>query len=130
MTICYIGEASARSGLSLDTIRYYDSLGLTRNSARDGSGRRQFDDEAVAWLMFLRQMRATGMPLEQLRMYIDARDQGADGVPNVLEVLRRHQESMLAASDEIKQCLQVVAAKIAKYEQLSRTGQSPGAPEV
>jgi hypothetical protein len=40
--------------------------------------------------MFLRQMRATGMPLEQLRSYIDAREQRAAGVPEVLEVLLPH----------------------------------------
>ena len=130
MTICYIGEASTRSGLSPDTIRYYDSLGLIRSGMRDRGGRRQFDDEGVAWLMFLRQMRATGMSLEQLRMYIEAREQGAAGVSEVLEVLRQHQQSMLAARDEINHCLQVVAAKISKYERLARTGQSPGAPEV
>jgi len=129
-TICYIGEASARAGLSIDTIRYYDSLGLITGGTRDRGGRRQFDDEGVAWLRFLRQMRATGMPLEQLRSYIDARQRGAAGVPDVLDVLRRHQESMLAAREEVDQCMQLVAAKISKYQQLAEAGQAPGAPEV
>lgn len=130
VVVCYIGEASARSGLSIDTIRYYESLGLLRQGTRDRGGRRQFDDEAVAWLVFLRRMRATGMSLQQLQSYIEARGRGADGVAGVLEILRQHQQSMLIARSEIDQCVQLVGEKIAKYQRLAEDGQAPGTPQV
>jgi DNA-binding transcriptional MerR regulator len=126
----YIGEAATRSGLSIDTIRYYDSLGLLVATDRDRSGRRQFDDDAVRWLIFLRQMRATGMSLDCLREYINHRERGAEGVAGVLEVLRAHQATMSAARGELDACLAVIAAKIDKYEELLRVGRSPGAPQV
>lgn len=132
MTSSYvgIGQASARSGLSVDTIRYYDSLGLIVYASRDGSGRRRFDNEALQWLVFLRQMRTTGMPLDQLRDYIDHRQQGAAGVAGVLEVLRAHQAAMRSAREQLDGCLEMVAAKIDKYEQLARSESAPGAPQV
>ncbi|CAO5186101.1 MerR family transcriptional regulator [Frankia sp. AiPs1] len=126
----YIGAAAAQSGLSVDTIRYYDTLGLLYFADRDPAGRRRFSDDAVRWLVFLRQMRATGMPLRQLREYIEQREQGRDGVGGVLHVLREHQRAMLAARAELDDCLAMVEGKITKYEQLARTGQPPGAPQV
>jgi DNA-binding transcriptional MerR regulator len=126
----YIGEAASRSGLSIDTIRYYDGLGLLFSDRRDSAGRRVFDDEALRWLVFLRQMRATGMPLQQLREYIAHRDRGAAHGAGVLAVLRDHRDSMLAARAELDQCVAMVDAKIDKYEHLAQTGDRPGAPEV
>ena len=125
-----IGEAATRSGLSIDTIRYYDSLGLLVDADRDRAGRRRFDDNAVRWLVFLRQMRATGMSLDRLREYINHRERGAEGVAGVLGALRAHQATMSAARDELDACLALIAAKIDKYEELLRTGRSPGAPHV
>ena len=82
-------RSATRSGLSIDTIRYYDSLGLLVDANRDGSGRRQFDDNAVRWLVFLRQMRATGMSLDSLREYINHRERGAEGSPVSLRCFER-----------------------------------------
>lgn len=126
----YIGEAASRSGLSIDTIRYYDTLGLLFFEERDRAGRRLFSDEAVRWLVFLRQMRATGMPLAQLREYIAQRELGSEGVVGVLGVLREHQKAILAARADLDECLAMVETKIAKYEHLACAGQGPGAPEV
>ncbi|WP_067885270.1 MerR family transcriptional regulator [Nocardia vaccinii] len=126
----YIGEAATRSGLNVGTIRYYDSLGLLCHADRDSAGRRLFNDDAVRWLVFLRQMRATGMPLDRLRGYITHRESGADGVAGVLRVLGEHRNAMLTARAELDECLATVEAKIVKYTGLARTGQGPGAPQV
>jgi DNA-binding transcriptional MerR regulator len=126
----YIGEAASRSGLGVDTIRYYDTLGLLFFGERDRAGRRVFTDEAVRWLVFLRQMRATGMPLARLREYIAQRELGRDGLAGVLTVLRDHRQAVVAARSELDDCLAVVEAKIAKYERLARVGEGPGTPEV
>ena len=126
----YIGEAASRSGLSIDTIRYYDTLGLLFFEERDRAGRRLFSDEAVRWLVFLRQMRATGMPLAQLREYIAQRQLGSEGVAGVLAVLREHRQAMLTARTELDECVTMVEAKIKKYEQLAQAGQGPGSPEI
>ncbi len=66
-----IGEVAARSGVSLDTLRYYERVGLLDGIARTPGGRRVFDDDDIAWLHILRCLRDTGMPIAQMRRYAD-----------------------------------------------------------
>jgi DNA-binding transcriptional MerR regulator len=125
-----IGEAARRSGLSIDTIRYYESLGLIEGGARDAAGRRVFGDEEVLWLVFLCRMRETGMPVSRLREYVMHRRLGVVGIGGVLSVLRDHRQAMERQVAALSECIHLVDDKLAKYERLARTGRPPGAPEV
>jgi DNA-binding transcriptional MerR regulator len=62
-----VAGASARSGLSIDTLRYYARVGLIDAPARDSAGRRSYQEQDMAWLAFLPRMRTTGMPIKALR---------------------------------------------------------------
>ena len=61
-----IAEASARSGLSQDTLRYYDRLGLLHTLKRNG-GRRMFSELDMHRLHVISRLRDTGMPLAEIR---------------------------------------------------------------
>lgn len=64
-----IGELSARAGLSVDTIRYYERIGLLPRAGRDGGGRRDYDETILAWIAFLARLRVTGMPIREMVRY-------------------------------------------------------------
>ena len=125
-----ISEAAAASGLSVDTLRYYEELGLLDPPRRDSAGRRWFSDDDVSWLVFLRRMRETGMPLARLSDYLAHRRAGVAGLPGVLTVLAEHRESMLAQRAVLDECLKIVDVKLAKYRALTRDGLPAGPPEV
>jgi DNA-binding transcriptional MerR regulator len=127
---CQISEAAASSGLSVDTVRYYEELGLLDPPRRDSGGRRWFRDEDVSWLVFLRRMRETGMPLAKLSEYVAHRQAGVDGLPGVLAVLAEHQEAMLAQRVAIDECLRIVDTKLAKYQALLCEQREAGPPQV
>ncbi|HEY2506139.1 MAG TPA: MerR family transcriptional regulator [Streptosporangiaceae bacterium] len=63
------GQAAERSGFSLDTLRYYERIGLLDDIERDPSGHRRFRDDDLEWLGVLRCLRDTGMPIAQMRRY-------------------------------------------------------------
>lgn len=63
-----IGEISRRTGLSIDTIRYYERLGLLANVERTAGGHRQYGTPHVRRLRFVRHGRRLGLPLDQLRI--------------------------------------------------------------
>lgn len=62
-------EASARSGFSIDTLRYYEREGILPAIDRTAGGRRLYTDGDLGLLEFLRCLRETGMPVERLRRY-------------------------------------------------------------
>ena len=61
-----IGEAAQITGLSVDTLRYYERAGLIDPVRRERNGRR-YEETDLLWLAFLRRLRATGMPIAQVR---------------------------------------------------------------
>lgn len=61
-----IGEAAARSGLSPKMIRYYEQEGLFRPHARTAAGYRQYDDQDLHALHFIRSARDLGFSLKQI----------------------------------------------------------------
>ena len=65
---CYSpAEAAQKTGFSLDTLRYYERIGLLPPVGRTAGGRRRYGDTDLLWLMTLRCLRDTGMPLREMR---------------------------------------------------------------
>ena len=66
-----IGEASWRSGVGIETIRYYERAGVLPRAARMSNGRRDYSDGEIAWLRFLKTCRNLGFPLAEARRLLD-----------------------------------------------------------
>lgn len=64
-----INEAAARSGLTQDTIRFYEKPGMLDAIRRDARGWRVFSSDDVNWLTTLERLRATGMPLDDVKRF-------------------------------------------------------------
>ena len=61
-----IGQLSRDSGIPLDTIRYYERLGLLPAPARSASGYRHYTDDDIARLSFIRRAKALGFSLAEI----------------------------------------------------------------
>ena len=66
-----IGEAATRSGLSVKTIRYYESIALITPSERADNGYREYSLAQVDTLNFLQRARATGFSVDECRQLLD-----------------------------------------------------------
>lgn len=103
-----IGEAAAATGVSAKMIRYYESIGLIRKSARSESGYRRYDDKDLHALHFVRQARKLGFSLEQIRELLSlwqdkqraSRDVKAIASGHIAELDQRIQE-MTAMRDTL-----------------------------
>lgn len=115
-----IAQASAASGLSVDTLRYYERIGLVDPPARDAAGRRRYDDADLGWLEFLMRMRTTGMPLSQIGEYARLRGRGEAGAGERRAILERHRAALCAHISELQACLAVIDRKITTYEDVER----------
>lgn len=120
-----IGEMSRRTGLPESTLRYYEKRGLLRVS-RDGGGRRDYAEEDIAWVQFLRRLKETGMPLGDIRRYAELRYAGESTMPERLEMLRAHREYALDQRRRWDGYLNNLDEKIGFYERAIE-GRSGGA---
>jgi MerR family mercuric resistance operon transcriptional regulator len=71
-----IGELSRRSGVTVETIRYYERMGLLRPASRSPSGRRMFDTEDVDTLIFVRHCREMLFSTASIRALLPLRSNG------------------------------------------------------
>ena len=112
-----IGQVSEQTGLSVHTLRFYEREGILASSIRrDGTGRRVYTAEDVEWLSMCVNLRATGMPIPQIRRYTQLVCAGKGNEPERLEVLREHRQRVSAQLGEIQRCLELIEYKIGVYE--------------
>jgi DNA-binding transcriptional MerR regulator len=115
-----IAEAAHQSGLSIDTLRYYERIELIDPPARDSGGRRVYSDEDLAWLGFLTKLRTTGMPIRLMREYAKLRHIGLGSTTRRKQILIEHRNDVLSRIAELQGCLEVLNWKISNYEQCER----------
>ena len=65
------GQVAEQTGFSLDTLRYYERIGLLDGIERNSGGQRVFTEGDVAWLRILRCLRDTGMPIQRMVRYAE-----------------------------------------------------------
>ncbi|MCX4758403.1 MerR family transcriptional regulator [Kitasatospora purpeofusca] len=112
-----IGEVAQRSGLSVHALRYYEREGLFANPVRRlSNGRRVYHEEALEWLAICTRLRSSGMPLAEIRQYIELARQGPGNEHQRLALLRHHQDRVEAQVRELRGTLDVMRAKVRIYE--------------
>ena len=112
-----IAEAADLTGLSADTLRYYERDGLMlRPVPRSGSGHRQYAERDVAWIRLITKLRSTGMPIRDVRRYADLVRAGDGNEAERLELLRAHRRTVLARLAEVQDHLGAIDYKIGLYE--------------
>ena len=111
-----IAEAAATSGLSPDTLRYYERDGLMlRPIARSGTGHRRYTDADLRWIELINRLRGTGMPIRDVRRYADLVRAGAGNEQERLDLLRAHRGRVLAQLAEVQEHLGAIDRKIGIY---------------
>lgn len=113
-----ISDAAARSGLSIDTIRFYERSGLLPPVLRDAGGRRAFSPENVAWLTLLASLRSTGMAMENMRRFARLYQRGDATIPQRRQMLKEHGVHLDRRRAELDQCADLLAHKLQRYSEI------------
>jgi DNA-binding transcriptional MerR regulator len=72
-----IQDAARLTGVTPHTLRWYDRIGLVPGLERTATGRRQFTSGHLRWVVLLRTLRTTGMPVAKLRELTEHRQRGS-----------------------------------------------------
>ena len=121
-----IGDLAARSGRSIHTLRYYESVGLIPFVVRDAGGRRRYNAQHVEWLFFLERLQRTGMTLAEMQQYTALVSQGKKTMARRVALLKRHMERIDQQMEELSNSRRLLAAKIDFYDEWSSSGSYPG----
>ena len=98
-----IGEASRLTGVTVETIRYYERESIIAATARSHSGRRLFAPEDIAQLRFIRRARDLGFPLADIKALSGLRVDAEAACGEAQEIGERHLETVRAKIHDLKQ---------------------------
>ena len=85
-----IGELSTRTGVNIETIRYYERIGLIPAPPRKNGRRRIYDESHVRRLRFVRRSRGLGFALDDIRTLLALADRGEQACSETKEMTVRH----------------------------------------
>ncbi|MGC0423286.1 MerR family transcriptional regulator [Embleya sp. AB8] len=128
-----IGEVAARTGLSIDTLRFYEREGILANPVRRGpGGRRIYAEHDIHWLNLCAILRASDMPIPAIRRLTDLARAGDGNERERLALLREHQSRIGERIAELHRCLDLINHKVAVYEDYfaEHEGDAEAKPEV
>lgn len=111
-----IGELARQTGVSTKTIRYYEEIGVLPAPDRTANDYRDYSEEAVDRLSFVRDAQATGLTLTEISSILDLRSQGEETCLHVIDLLERH----LTALDQHIRTLRETRKKLAALTDRAR----------
>jgi len=120
-----ISEAAERTGLTRHTLRYYERDGLMLGVGRAGSGHRRYSERDLSWIELITKLRATGMPVREVRRYAEMVRAGDGNEDERLSLLRAHRKRVLAQLDTMAAYLDAIDVKISYYASATGGCESP-----
>jgi DNA-binding transcriptional MerR regulator len=113
-----IAQVVERTGLSHDTLRYYEKAGLIQRVGRTTGNQRRYEAADLAWLEFLIRLRETGMSIADMQRFAELRARGDVTVPDRLAMLREHRADLADRIRALRRNAASLDDKIDHYERL------------
>jgi DNA-binding transcriptional MerR regulator len=93
-----IGELARRSGYAVQTLRYYEQIGLMPKPPRTAGGQRRYDESLLRRLLFIRHARDLGFDIEDIRSLLDLASKPNQSCASVDAIAKAH---LIAIDDRI-----------------------------
>jgi len=113
-----ISEVSQQTGFSNDTLRYYEKIGLIPPIQRTESGIRDYAENDLKRIEFIRCMRSAGIPIEPLIEYIDLVRQGDQTIEVRKQFLIDQRDQLQSKMEEMQETLDLLNYKISVYHEV------------
>lgn len=107
-----VSEVARRAGVSTDAIRYYEGLGLLQPADRTAAGYRQFEEDAVKRVHFIKDAQSLGLKLDEIGELLKIQDDGACPCGHTKTLVERR-------LDQVNRELEVLVGLKKELERLS-----------
>jgi len=112
-----IKEAARITGVSADTLRYYERIGLIPAVPRTKSGIRDYTDYYIQWIGFLQELKSMGMSLESMIDYIELAKRGDSTYEERKRILADARMALLCKIQLLQDLARRADYQLANYEQ-------------
>ena len=113
-----IQQAAALTGLSIDTLRYYERVGLLAPIARNQSGHRRYSQDRLTSIQFVVRLRATGMSVARVKQYIALTRRGESTMAERRAMLEVHAQHIKEQIEQLSATQRVIEDKLAHFEEI------------
>ena len=117
-----IKEVSEKYGISQDTLRYYERIGVIPEVTRTAGGIRDYQEKDVKWVELAVCMRNAGLPIESLIEYQRLYQMGDSTIQARMELLNGQMDVLKEQKKQIEETMTRLAYKISRYEEALKTG--------
>jgi DNA-binding transcriptional MerR regulator len=113
-----IGEVSKRSGVGIETLRFYERLGLLGRPSRTESGYRLYDDATLERLDFIKRAQVLGFSLAEIAQIIAHKHAGQSPCAEVREIVRARLRDLDARMKEMQRYRKELTAALTEWDQV------------
>ena len=113
-----ISEVSEKYGLTPDTLRYYERVGLIPGISRTAGGNRTYREEDCRWIEFIKCMRSAGLPIDMLIEYVRLFQMGDQTLESRKELLVEQRNALAGKISKMQKTLERLNGKIDRYEKM------------
>ena len=113
-----IAQVSRRCGVSADTLRYYERMGLLPSIARTPGGIRDYSEDDCSWVDYIKCMRTAGVSVETLAEYVALYRQGDETIAARKQLLLRQRDEIAARIEALTDTLHRLDRKLEDYEHI------------
>ena len=117
-----INEVSEKFGISQDTLRYYERVGMIPHVTRTAGGIRNYQESDIGWVEMALCMRSAGLPIEAMIEYVKLCQQGDSTIEARMLLLKEQMETLLEQKAQIESTIKRLDFKISRYEEAVKTG--------
>ena len=122
-----IGELSRRTGVNIETIRYYERINIIPHPPRTSSGRRVYGEVETRTLAFIRRARELGFSLDEIRTLLAlSTEHGRKACAEVRDLAADHLEDVRAKIADLRAMERVLADAVRRCDE----GKSAGCPLI
>jgi DNA-binding transcriptional MerR regulator len=116
-----VGEVAKTAGVGVQTLHYYERLGLLRKPQRSAANYRLYPPGAIRRVQFIKKAQAIGLTLEETKQILDLKDHGHLPCGKVAELGEKHLQDIDTRLVQLRKYRHVLVAALRDWQKENTT---------